>query len=95
MEQLVLLTRYFLARKEFQQARSYLALGDWATGQGRVLEDLPSLRLEYFLRLLEVSVERLRERRQVLVAPRKEGGRGETWVFPPRLLARVTEHQSR
>ena len=88
---LVSLARYFTARKEFSQARSYLALGDWLVEEGCEGSSLDRARLEYFRALMEASQEKLEERKRVMVAPRKEGGFGSRFRLPNHLLARVEE----
>ena len=92
---LVSLAKYFTARKEFSQARSYLALGDWLVEQGCEGSWLDRARLEYFLALMEASQEKLEERKRVMVGPRKEGGFGSRFNFPNHLLAKVDERKDR
>ena len=92
---LVSLARYFTARKEFSQARSYLALGDWLVERGCEGSALDRARLEYFLALMEASQEKLEERKRVMVAPRKEGGFGSRFNLPNHLLAKVDGRKDR
>ena len=94
-ETLVCLARYFTGKKEFSQARCYLALGDWMVEKGCEGFSMDEARIEYFLALMEASQEKLEERKRVMVAPRKEGGFGSRFSLPNHLLVKVEEKKDR
>ena len=97
VDTLVSLARYFTARKEFSQARSYLALGDWLLERDSAegATEMGQARIEYFLALMEASEEKLEERKRVMVVPRKQESLGSRFSLPNHLVAKVEDRKNR
>ena len=96
------LVQYFVGKKNFEQARKYLSIADWIAERVKSKEQLKTdlrrrfafSRLDYFAALLQASLDKLQERKRVLILSRNVAETDDHFSFNTNMRNMILEHEN-
>ena len=95
------LVQFFVEKKDFEQARKYLAIADWIASKNKNKEEQMNMKskftfskLDYFVALMKASVEKLQERKRALILSRKEADLDNQFTFDTRSRNIINEFEN-